>query len=44
LAETAPDIRAHIVRRPAFADVGRRMLAAWSTGAIESLGLTTGFG
>lgn len=43
LAETAADIRGHTVERPAFADVGARMLQAWSTGAGESLGLTAGF-
>jgi len=44
LAETAADVRAHMGQRPAFADVGERMLQAWSRGAIDSLGLKTGFG
>jgi len=42
LAETAADIRAHGVQRPAFAEIGERMLRAWSEGAIDSLGLKGG--
>jgi len=44
LAETAAELSGHMNARPAFADVGRRMLDAWSKGATESLGVTAGFG
>jgi serine/threonine-protein kinase HipA len=44
LAQTAPDIRRHMADRPGFAEVGERMLQAWSQGAIDSLGLKAGFG
>lgn len=39
LAETAPELRAHITERPAFADIGQRMLTEWSKGAAECLGV-----
>jgi serine/threonine-protein kinase HipA len=43
LAQTARDIRRHMNERRSFADVGERMLQAWSQGAIHSLGLKAGF-
>jgi serine/threonine-protein kinase HipA len=43
LAETAIELKAHMAARPAFADVGGRMLAEWSHGAAESLGISRRF-
>lgn len=43
LAETANDIRRYMDDRPAFAEVGQRMLQAWSSGAADSLAFESGF-
>ncbi len=43
LADTATEIKAHMVGRPAFAEVGARMLVEWSRGAADSLGVSTPF-
>jgi len=43
LAETAAEIRVHMAERPVFAEIGDRMLQAWSAGAIESLASVGGF-
>lgn len=39
MAETAAEIRRYMRERPAFTDVGERMLAEWAAGAAESLGV-----
>ena len=43
LAETAIELKAYMATRPAFAEVGARMLAEWSKGAAESLGVSGSF-
>lgn len=38
VAETSAELKAHMGERPAFRDVGERMLVEWAEGVAESLG------